>query len=59
MFQPIVCSLSIDAVAEVSEVVKAYNQSSANEVSGENLEFAKAVCCLRQLCVLKVCRIDW
>ena len=40
--------------AEVSEVVKAYRQSSAKGFNDEELEFAKAVCCLRQICAVKV-----
>ena len=39
---------------EVSEVVKAYRQSLLKGFNDEELEFAKAVCCLRQICAVKV-----
>ena len=40
--------------AEVSKVVMAYRQSLVKGFNDEELEFAKAVCCLRQICAVKV-----
>ena len=35
-------------------MVKAYRQSLVKGFNDEELEFAKAVCCLRQICAVKV-----
>ena len=39
---------------EVDKVVTEYCQHAKNVFSAEELEFAKAVCCLKMICVVKV-----
>ena len=39
---------------EVDEVVTEYCQHAKNVFGAEELEFAKAVCCLKMICVVKV-----
>ena len=39
---------------EVDDVVTEYCQHAKNVFNTEELEFAKAVCCLKMICVVKV-----
>ena len=39
---------------EVDEVVTEYRQHARNGFSAEELQFAKAVCCLKLICAVKV-----
>ena len=52
--QPSFDAFFIATNQEVSEVVDTYRQTSTKGFSQEELEFAKAVRCLRQICVVKV-----
>ena len=44
---------------EVSEVVAAYRKHAVNGFSPKELEFAKAVCCLKLICIVKVGYDRW
>ena len=53
------CSLVILMVfiateKDVSDIVTEYCQHASNGFTTEELEFAKAVCCLKQICIVKV-----
>ena len=39
---------------QVSELVTEYRKHARNGFTREELEFAKAVCCLKMICVVKV-----
>ena len=39
---------------EVSKIVTEYRKHARNGFSREELEFAEAVCCLKQICIVKV-----
>ena len=39
---------------QVSEIVTEYCQHARNGFTREELEFAEAVCCLKQICIVKV-----
>ena len=52
--QPSFDALLIATNQEVGEVVATYRQTSRKEFSQEELKFARAMCCLRQICVVKV-----
>ena len=43
-----------DPDQQVRELVTEYRQHARNGFSEEDLEFAKAVCCLKLICVVKV-----